>query len=258
MKKLFVLVAMTLLCSCGGDEPNVKPDNPDTPSAELKAKSVKVEDLGNGIKKFNIVDLPTSKQIGQKLYYSKFNLEKGAYVTGNDWDIAFYNRSIIVNGGSTTIGQDTYSIQILERTGNAAIAIMGTGSAGDELKKENLVITAKETDGDYLNVKEVPADIQWQQASRDKYAIDDFSKGMFEYNLSPIEHIVTIKKNRFLIIRTHNGHYAKLKILSYYQGAGATAQASLATGSMEAGMKYANYFTFTYNYNTQKGNKKLQ
>ncbi len=258
MKKLFAFAIMSLLCSCGSEEPKVKPD---VPSVELKAKSVAVKDLGNGVKQYDVVDLPTSKQIGKKLYYSKFNLEKGAYVTGNDWDIAFYNRSIIVNGGATTIGLDTYSIEILERTGNAALAIYGA-TGEDEWteadRKENLVITARDTDGDYLKIKEVPADIQWQQAQRDKYAVDDYSKGMFEYNLSPIEHIVTVKKNRFLIIRTHNGHYAKLKILSYYQGAGATAQKSLETGSMEAGMKYANFYTFTYNYNIQKGNKKLQ
>ncbi len=254
-KQLLTLAMLILTCSCNPKKE--EPKSPTTP-AQLKAKLVEVKDLGNGIKKFDIIDLPTSRSIGKKLYYSKFNLAQGKYVEGENWDIAFYNRSIIVNGGTTTIGFDTYSLEILERTGDAALAIMGKASTEEEQKKENLVITAKETDGDYLKVLEVPADIKWQQAQREAYAIDDYSKGMFEYNFSPIEHIVTVKKNRFLIIRTHDGHYAKLKILSYYQGSGATAKKSLETGSMEAGMKYANFFTFTYNYNTVQGNKKLQ
>ncbi len=135
---------------------------------------------------------------------------------------------------------------------------MGKTTYDDEVKPENLVIIAKETDGDYLKVTEVPNTAEFKQDKRGDFAIDDSSKGMFEYNLSPFEHIVTIKKNRFLIIKTHKGHYAKFKILSYYKDRGKTAQASVDTGSMEEGMIYANYFTFTYNYNTKKGDKRLE
>ncbi len=255
MKKLLSLLMLLLAFSCKDKGEDIKP-----PVVEPlpKAKSVKVQDLGNHIKKFDVVDLPTSRTIGKKHYYSKFNLAKGAYVVGDDWDIAFYNRSIIVNGGVATVGQGTYMTELLERKANAALAILGKASAEEEAKEENLVITAKETDGDYLSVKEVPKDIKWLQDKGDAFAIDDDSKAMFEYNNSPFEHIVTVKKNRFLIIRTHNGHYAKLKILSYYQGAGATAKESLSSGSMESGLKYANFYTFTYNYNTKQGDKELQ
>ncbi len=254
MKKLFTVLVLGLLFSCGdNDEPKKLEEQKPTEFPKFEIKTI----TENGIKKVSITDLYTSNLMGEKLSYRKFNLEKGKYVEGDDWDIAFYNRSIIVNGGTACVEQP-YSTAILDRTKNGAIAVMGKMSYDDEVKPENLVITAKETDGDFLKVKEVPADVDFRQDSLNEFAIDDSSKGLFEYNLSPIEHIVTVKKNRFLIIRTHNGHYAKLKMLSYYEGAGATAQKSLETGTMEAGMIYANYFTFTYYYNTKEGDKRLQ
>ncbi len=263
MKKLFTVLLFGLLFSCGDkDEPNVP---------EIKKVTdydIKIEMKGD-IKKVTITDLWTSSPEGEKMYYHKFNLEKGKYVEGDDWDIAFYNRAIIVNGGKTLISGGKYGVEVCEKNpkANAALAIMG--SAGEEIlygtdsqkskewAKENLLITAKETDGDYLKTKEVPENIEFKQ-DIDDFAIDDFGAGMFEYNLSLYEHIVMVKKNRFLIIRTHNGHYAKLKLLSYYQGAGATAKKSVETGSMKEGLKYANYFTFTYKYNTKKGDRRLE
>ncbi len=214
-------------------------------------------EMKGAIKIVTITDLWTSSPEGEKMYYHKFNLEKGKYVEGDDWDIAFYNRSIVVNGGQATF-EAPYAAPEPERTGNCAIAIMGKTTTEDEAKKENLPIIAKETDGEYLTTTKVPDNAEFKQDKKGEFAIDDDSKGMFEYNLSPFEHIVTIKKNRFLIVKTHNGHYAKLKILSYYQGAGATAQKSVETGSMEEGLKYANYYTFTYKYNTKKDDKELE
>ncbi|MBS9766591.1 MAG: hypothetical protein KGV44_03495 [Flavobacteriaceae bacterium] len=251
-RKLLMLLVLVAIVSCSKEEkePKVK-KLAEFPKFDIKTSTK------NGIKKVTITDLYTSNLEGEKLSYRKFNLEKAEYVNGDDWDIAFFNRSIIVNGGTPCIEQP-YSTAILNRTGECAIAVMGKMTYDDEVKPENLVITAKETDGDYLKVAEVPDNTDFKQDSLNEFAVDDSSKGMFEYNLSPFEHIVTVKKNRFLIIKTHKGHYAKLKILSYYQGAGATAQKSVDTGSMEEGMIYANYFTFTYNYNTKKGDKRLQ
>ncbi len=256
ISKILMLAFFVSFVSCGSDN-DEEPKEPEVKKLKEFPKFDIKTSTENGIKKVTITDLYTSNLEGEKMVYRKFNLEKGEYVNGNDWDIAFYNRSIIVNGGTACIEQP-YSTIIPERTGNCTIAIMGKTTYDDEVKPKNLVITAKETDGDYLKVTEVPDNADFKQDSLNEFAIDDDSKGMFEYNLSPFEHIVTIKKNRFLIIKTHNGHYAKLKLLSYYQGAGATAEESVKTGSMEAGMVYANFFTFTYNYNTKKGDKKLQ
>ncbi len=254
-RKLLMLLVLVAIVSCNKEEKEKEAKVKkltEFPKFEIKETLMK-----NGIKKVSITDLYTSDLEGEKLAYRKFNLEKAEYVNGDDWDIAFFNRSIIVNGGTACIEQP-YSTVILDRTGECAIALMGKTTYDDEVKPENLVITAKETDGDYLKVTEVPDNADFKQDSLNEFAVDDSSKGMFEYNLSPFEHIVTVKKNRFLIIKTHKGHYAKLKILSYYQGAGATAQKSVDTGSMEEGMIYANYFTFTYKYNTKKGDKRLE
>ncbi len=260
ISKILMLAFFVSFISCGSDndeepkEPKIKKLT-EFPKFDIK------KTIENGIKKVTITDLYTSNLEGEEEVYYKFNLEKGEYVKGDNWDIAFHNRAIIVNGGETVKTGGKYGdVQVLRKKdgADAAIAIMGITSSDDEIKPENLPITAKESDGDFLKIKEVPSDIKFKQDKKFEFAIDDLGCGMFEYNASPFGHIVTVKKNRFLIIRTHDGHYAKLKLLSYYQGAGATAHKSVETGSMEEGMIYANFFTFTYYYNTEKGNKKLQ
>ncbi len=250
MKKLFLGVFLGLFFSCGDKDEPTLPNN----------ENVKITELGNGIKKVDVIDLhATLGDDKEKGRYLKFNLAKASMTTGDDWDIAFYHRSIIVNGGEYVMAIPYNIEEEPKRTGNAALVIMGRTTSEDEAKPENLVIYAKETDGDYLKVKEVPKDVEFVQDKLNQFAIDYDSKGMFEYNLSPpeLEHIVTIKKNRFLIIRTHDGHYAKLKIQSDYKESGKTAKESIDSGSMEAGLKYANYITFTYRYNTKKGDTRL-
>ncbi len=266
MKKTFLILLSVLAISCGGnqEEPN-KPPTPPNPSEKADIKVTEKD----GFKIVSVTDLRTrdvyvkdNKYVYQKIdeddkeVYVKFNLEKATQVTGDDWDIAFCNRSIIVNGGQT-VTDAPYSSAQPARTAEGAIAIMGKDE--NELKPENLVITAKETDGNYLTTTKVPTTAVFRQDTEKMgFAIDGQSKGMSEYFASPVEHIVTVKKNRFLIIKTHKGHYAKLKILSLYDGAGATALQSLETGDMNAGMKYFGFYTFIYSYNTKKGDKKLQ
>ncbi len=223
---------------------------------KLKNTEVTIKELGKDIKKVDITDLYVSNvgENGEDAYL-KFNLEKATWVTGNDWDIAFYSRSIIVNGGNMVVTSKPYSTPEPERTADASIAIMGKGSLEEEIKPENLVAIAKETDGEYLKVTEVPKNTEFLQDKLGAFAIDDDSKGMSEYNSSPLEHIVTIKKNRFLIIKTHKGHYAKLKIKSLYKDGGKTATEA---ESWDDAYNYFPYLTFTYNYNMKKGYKKLQ
>ncbi len=249
ISKILMLVFFALFISCGNNE------EPSITEREI----IKVTEK-NEIKKVEVIDLHATLGDNEKKgRYLKFNLAEARMTDGDDWDIAFYHRSIIFNGGEYVM-LDPYNIggEEIKRTGNAGVVIMGKTDAKDEAKKENLVVFAKETDGDYLKLKEVPENIEFVQDKLNHFAIDDDSKGMYEYYLSPVEHIVTVKKNRFLLIRTHNGHYAKLKIQSNYKGAGETADASLETGSMDEGIKYANYITFTYKYNTKKGDKRLE
>ncbi len=237
IKLLFVLLLVTFMISCNKsneEEPVIDIKNSFNKESNEKLKNAKIviKELGGDIKKVDITDL---------------------YVS-NVGKIAFYSRSIIVNGGNMVVTSKPYSTPEPERTADASIAIMGKGSLEEEIKPENLVAIAKETDGDYLKVTEVPKNAKFLQDKLGVFAIDDDSKGMSEYNSSPLEHIVTIKKNRFLIIKTHKGHYAKLKIKSLYKGGGKTATEA---ESWDDAYNYFPYLTFTYNYNMKKGNKKL-
>lgn len=100
-----------------------------------------------------------------------------------NWDIAFNATTILVNGG----------------TGR-----MGDGGAQ--------ILTAA-----FDDVTEAPAD-GYAQDNGTEYAIPANS-GDGWYNYDPATFIVSPIPGRVLIVRTADGHYAKMRILSYYEGA---------------------------------------
>lgn len=255
------ILAFTFSCNSGDDVANNDAEIDYTDknlNAESKERleSLKITKTEkDGIVKVDVTDLYSQmKDVNDKDKYLKFSLERGTYVDDDNWDIAFYNRSIVINGGEL-VAAAPYSTPEPTRKGNVQLAIMGKMDYEEEIQADNLVAIAKETDGDYLNVTMVPENIDFRQDHRNEFAIDDSSKGMFEYNNSPLGHVVTVKKNRFLIIKTVNGHYAKLKLKSLYKDGGKTA--TIAQDMNEAITKYFGYYTFTYSYNKVKGDKKL-
>ena len=120
--------------------------------------------------------------------YIKFSFETGAVATGNYWDIAFRGTTILVNGG------DSFGDDQPERTGNAGAYIQTGTMAGVTSVNESLFL----------------------QDSSTGLAITTGS-GNGWYNYNPETHIISPIAGKILVVRTHNGKFAKLEILSYYK-----------------------------------------
>lgn len=145
--------------------------------------------------------------------FTKFNFSTGGITTSEtDWDIAFRGTSIIVNGGTSLGTTDEPN-----RTGNAAVYI---------------------TDGTMNSVTAVTTS-NLTQDSATSYAIASGSgNGWYTY-AGPPSHLINPTPGKILVIRTHNGMYAKVEILSYYEDAPANP---------DAFVDESRYFTFNYVY----------
>lgn len=142
--------------------------------------------------------------------FTKFDFETGAVTTSDtDWDIAFRGTTIAVNGGSAT-GTDDEP----ERTGDAgAIIVSGTFAS---------VTTA---DG-----------LTFSQDADGNFAIPTGSdSGWYNYNFQT--NIVSPIPGKVLVFKTTDGNYAKVEILSYYEGAPANPDPNTDAGR---------YYTFDY------------
>lgn len=149
--------------------------------------------------------------------FVKFNFETGLTTTSDtDWDIAFRGSSIIINGGVTLGTGDEPN-----RTGEAAVYI-----ASGTMKTVTTIDTSLFT-----------------QDSDTGYAITTGSgNGWYTYAGSPT-HLITPIPGKILIIKTHNGLYAKVEILSYYEG---------APDVPDAFIDATPYYTFNYVYQPNK------
>jgi hypothetical protein len=142
--------------------------------------------------------------------FTFFSLSTGNVVANADsattkWDIGFRSTTIIVNGGTSG-------------PGNAA-AIVQTGIFSD--------LTVAPTTGYAQDNKNATV----------KYAIPTGSgNGWYTYNLST--NIITPTAGKFLVIKTADGKYAKVEIISYYKDAPTTP----TTSSLDR------YYTFRYVY----------
>lgn len=145
--------------------------------------------------------------------FAKFNFATGEATTSNtEWDIAFRGTSIIINGGASLGTTDEP-----ERTGNGAAYIAdGSMSSVTEVETASLV-----------------------QDSTSGYAIATGSgNGWYTY-AGPPTFLINPIPGKILVIRTHDGKYAKVEILSYYQDAPDNPDAFVHEGR---------YFTFNYVY----------
>ena len=145
--------------------------------------------------------------------FAKFNFATGEATTSDtEWDIAFRGTSIIINGGISLGTTDEPA-----RTGNGAAYIAeGSMSSITEVVTDNLV-----------------------QDSASGYAIPTGSgNGWYTYTGAP-DFLINPIPGKILVIRTHDGKFAKLEILSYYQDA-----PDNPNGLVDEGR----YFTFNYVY----------
>jgi HmuY protein len=139
--------------------------------------------------------------------YTFFSFKNGALTNADSattkWDLAFKGTTILTNGGSSGIGQ-----------GGANIL----GGIFDEIKT-------------------VPASATFNQDSKTVLAIPTGS-GKGWYNYDAPTNIISPIAGKVFLIKTADGKYAKMEILSYYKGAPATP-----TGSSQS-----RYYTFRYVY----------
>lgn len=144
--------------------------------------------------------------------YIKFSFESGDIVTGENWDIAFRGTTILVNGGEASAEDQP------GRTGNAG-AYLETGVLAD-------VTTVNE--GGFA-----------QDSAENGLAIPTGS-GNGWYNYDPTNHTINPIAGKVLVVRTHDGKYAKVEILSYYEDGAPNEELS-------------NSQTYTFNYVYQPG-----
>jgi len=143
--------------------------------------------------------------------FTKFSFAQNAVVTDDSWDIAFRGTTLLVNGGSAIGITDEPT-----RTGNGAVSIVNNTLAG---------VTA------------VPATTSFVQDAAGSYAIPTGSgQGWYTYNSST--NLVTPIAGKILVVRTHDGKYAKMEILSYYKDAPANPDAT----------SLGRYYTFRFVY----------
>lgn len=143
--------------------------------------------------------------------FTKFSFSENAIVTTDNWDIAFRGTTIIVNGGAKIGITDEP-----ERTGSGAVSIVS---------------------GTFSSVTTFPLAATFAQDAASTYAIPTGSgNGWYSYNSST--NIISPLAGKVFVVKTHDGKYAKFEILSYYQNAPATPDAT----------SVARYYTFNFAY----------
>ncbi|WP_163407721.1 HmuY family protein [Flavobacterium ajazii] len=143
--------------------------------------------------------------------FTKFSFAENKIVTTDKWDIAFRGTAIIVNGGAKIGITDEP-----ERTGTGAVSIVS---------------------GTFAGVTTFPAVATFAQDGASTYAFPTSGDNTW-YDYNSITHIISAKAGKVFVIKTHDGKYAKVEFLSYYQGAPATPAATDA----------ARYYTFNFAY----------
>lgn len=143
--------------------------------------------------------------------FTKFSFSQNATVTDDSWDIAFRGTTILVNGG-TAIGITDEPT----RTGNGAVSIVSN------------TLDAITT---------IPSATTFLQDGTNTYAIPTGS-GNGWYNYNATANLITPIAGKVFVVKTHDGKYAKMEIISYYKDAPANPDATSLT----------RYFTFKYVY----------
>ncbi len=147
--------------------------------------------------------------------YTKFDFASGAIsISDTEWDIAFRGTDIIINGGVSFGTTDEP-----ERTGEGA-AYLATGTMAS-------VVSVNES--------------SLEQDSVNGHVLDTW----YTYS-GPPNHIIAPTAGKILVIKTRNGKYAKIEIMSYYKDAPEVITTDIATND-------ARYFTFNYVYQPNDG-----
>ncbi len=153
--------------------------------------------------------------------FTKFDFKTGIVTTSDtEWDIAFRGTTIAVNGGTVTGTTDEPT-----RNGDAASAI-ATGTFANITNAEGLT---------------------FKQDANASFAIPTGSdNGWYNYNF--MTNVISPIPGKVLVFKTRDNRYAKVEILSYYKDAPTTPDPT---------SDEARYYTFSYVYNPNEGDKNL-
>lgn len=145
--------------------------------------------------------------------FTKFDFSSKSTTTSDtQWDIAFRGTDIIVNGGISSGETDEPT-----RTGNVEAYIANGTMASVELVDVSLL------DQDSLNTHVLA---NWYTYS------------------GPPSHLILPTAGKILVVKTRDGKYAKIEILSYYKD---------APENPDAYADEDRYFTFNYVYQPNSG-----
>ena len=152
--------------------------------------------------------------------FTKFSFKTGTVVTDTSWDIAFRGTDILVNRGSKI------------------------GDLADEPERTGDVGVFLET-GVFKDVLLVPEVADFTQDAQGNYALPTGS-GNGWYTYDRVNNVINPISGKVFIIRTVDGHYAKMEILGYYKDLDSSNPAN------------GRFYTFNYVYNPNLGDKSLE
>ena len=145
-------------------------------------------------------DPATGRPTGGTGLFTLYSLRENRIVPNADsatgqWDIGFRGTTIIVNGGAIRSGQGG--------------AYVHTGT--------------------FEELNNVPEDAPFRQDNSTSDLAIPSRSGEGWYNYNAQANLITPIPGRVIVLRTANGQFAKIEILSYYQGAPANPTASDAS-----------------------------
>lgn len=147
--------------------------------------------------------------------FVKFDFETGATTTSNtSWDIAFRGTNILVNGGSISGISEEPS-----RTGSASAYT--TTANFDEYATADISLLLQ----DAASGLAISANGGW-------------------YSYNPNTHVISATPGKIIIVKTTDGRYAKMEILSYYKNMFVTTD-----------INDSRYYTFKYVLSSQGSTK---
>lgn len=150
--------------------------------------------------------------------FTKFDFDLGMETDSEtDWDIAFRATDIIVNGGMSMGTTDEP-----DRTGDAG-AYIATGTM-EEITEVDVNLFTQDSDSGYA-------------------IMSGSGNGWYTYS-GPPTFLITPTPGKILVFKTADGKYAKVEILSYYQG---------APENPDAFTDPSRYYTFNYVYQPNSG-----
>ena len=154
--------------------------------------------------------------------FTKFSFSEGGEVQGDNWDIAFRNSKIIVNGGTDS---DTSQPS---RTGDAAAYRID--GLMDQITSVNLALLKQ--DGDNAGMFGTTAIID-DQGQVFPPAVEPLGWSLYNNDI-PQAPILEPLAGKIFVFRTHDNKYAKVEILNFYDNPMTNP--------------YGGYYTFNYVY----------